>query len=698
MVFYDSDTGYYQYGAILSFITVQGPIVTTTSAASIGSSGATLNGTVNPLGANGYTEFQGGTDSTMNSYNQACWPTALAPNSAVQPFSCAISDLSSLTVYYFRLAAYDTDTGIWQYGLIQTFTTIDAVAATSAATAITSYSATLNGTVNPEGSSGYAIFEFGKDSTFGTYQQTTYLSITANTTAQAISLSTTTSYNYVPLNSGTTYYFRLVFNNQSNGETKYGPVQQFKTLILPAVTVTTSSPSITTAQPLVLTASVSEGTGNPAPTGSVVLTGGGYTSAAISLSNGSAKITIPAGSLAAGTDTLTVSYSGDGNYTSGLGIASVTVSTTAQAVLVSPTPASTLPGSSVLFTWSAATAATDYELFLGSTGKGSYDLYYSGNTTATSATVGGLPSNGKTVYARLYTKANGTSQYFDYMYKAVPQALAVLTSPVPGSTVPGTGVTFTWTAAPGTTDYEFFVGSTGPGSYNLYYSGNTLATSATVGGLPANGETLYARLYTKFGGVLEYNDYIYVAVAQAPAVLTAPMAGSTLPSTSVTFNWTAAIGATDYELFIGSTGPGSYNLFYSGNTTATALKAGGLPTNGATLYARLYTKFGAVLEYSDYTFKAVSQAPAALTSPVQGSTFTGASVTFTWTAATGATDYELFVGSTGPGSYNLYYSGDKTVTSLAVNGLPTNGETIYARLYTNFNGALEYVDYTFTAK
>ena len=376
MVFYDSDTGYYQYGAILSSITVQGPIVTTTSAASIGSSGATLNGTVNPLGANGYTEFQWGTDPTMNSYNQACWPTALAPNSAVQPFSCAISDLSSLTVYYFRLAAYDTDTGIWQYGLIQTFTTIDAVAATSAATAITSYSATLNGTVNPEGSSGYAIFEFGKDSTFGTYQQTTYLSITANTTAQAISLSTTTSYNYVPLNSGTTYYFRLVFNNQSNGETKYGPVQQFKTLILPAVTVTTSSPSITTAQPLVLTASVSEGTGNPAPTGSVVLTGGGYTSAAISLSNGSAKITIPAGSLAAGTDTLTVSYSGDGNYTSGLGIASVTVSTTAQAVLVSPTPASTLPGSSVLFTWSAATAATDYEQFLGSTGKGSYDLYY----------------------------------------------------------------------------------------------------------------------------------------------------------------------------------------------------------------------------------------------------------------------------------------------------------------------------------
>jgi hypothetical protein len=166
----------------------------------------------------------------------------------------------------------------------------------------------------------------------------------------------------------------------------------------------------------------------------------------------------------------------------------------------------------------------------------------------------------------------------------------------------------------------------------------------------------------------------------------------------VTFTWTAATGATDYELFIGSTGPGSYNLFYSGNTTATSLKASGLPTNGETIYARLYTKFGGTLEYSDYTFKAVSQAPAALTSPTSGSTFTGTSVTFTWTAATGVTDYELFVGSTGPGSYNLFYSGDKTVTSLTVNGLPTNGETIYVRLYTNFNGTLEYADYTFTTQ
>jgi hypothetical protein len=78
---------------------------------------------------------------------------------------------------------------------------------------------------------------------------------------------------------------------------------------------------------------------------------------------------------------------------------------------------------------------------------------------------------------------------------------------------------------------------------------------------------------------------------------------------------------------------------------------------------------------------------------------TGTKVTFTLTPATGteATEYELFLGSTGVGSNNLYSSGQKTATSFSVNGLPNNGETIYARVLTNFNGVWGYVDYTFTA-
>jgi len=95
----------------------------------------------------------------------------------------------------------------------------------------------------------------------------------------------------------------------------------------PTVTVTPASGSITTAQSLSVTIAVSGSSGTP--TGSVVLSSGSYTSSAATLSSGSATITIPAGSLAAGSDTLTAKYTPDSAssaaYTSASGTASVTV-------------------------------------------------------------------------------------------------------------------------------------------------------------------------------------------------------------------------------------------------------------------------------------------------------------------------------------------------------------------------------------
>jgi subtilase family serine protease len=111
--------------------------------------------------------------------------------------------------------------------------------------------------------------------------------------------------------------------------------------ITPTVAITPSSSSITTAQPLTATVAVSGGTGNPAPTGSVTLTSGSYTSAAATLNSGGAAITIPAGSLAVGTYTLTVSYVPDSVgstvYNSASGTSSaVTVAKAAPTVIVTP--------------------------------------------------------------------------------------------------------------------------------------------------------------------------------------------------------------------------------------------------------------------------------------------------------------------------------------------------------------------------
>lgn len=112
----------------------------------------------------------------------------------------------------------------------------------------------------------------------------------------------------------------------------------------PTVTVTPSAASITTAQALTVSVAVSGASGSPTPTGSVVLSGGGYTSAAVTLSGGSASINIPAGLLATGSDTLTATYSPDANssssYNSAYGSNIVTVSRITPPVTVTPSSSS----------------------------------------------------------------------------------------------------------------------------------------------------------------------------------------------------------------------------------------------------------------------------------------------------------------------------------------------------------------------
>jgi hypothetical protein len=105
--------------------------------------------------------------------------------------------------------------------------------------------------------------------------------------------------------------------------------------LTPTVTVTPAQTSLNSNQGLTVALTVT-GSG-PMPTGAVTLSSGSYTSAAETLSGGSFTFTIPANSLIAGTDILTVDYSGDTNYTSGVGTASVTV-TQSGFTLSSSTP------------------------------------------------------------------------------------------------------------------------------------------------------------------------------------------------------------------------------------------------------------------------------------------------------------------------------------------------------------------------
>jgi hypothetical protein len=118
-------------------------------------------------------------------------------------------------------------------------------------------------------------------------------------------------------------------------------------LAAPTLTLTLSASSITPSQSLTATVVVSGGSGKATPTGSVIVTSGNYSSAATTLSNGSATVTIAAGTLGLGEDTLIATYTPDATsspiYTPASGTALVKVASTIAEGPYGGTPAA-VPG------------------------------------------------------------------------------------------------------------------------------------------------------------------------------------------------------------------------------------------------------------------------------------------------------------------------------------------------------------------
>ncbi len=361
-----------------------------------------------------------------------------------------------------------------------------------------------------------------------------------------------------------------------------------------------------------------------------------------------------------------------------------------KAVMTSPTPGATL-GSSATFVWTTGSGVTQYWLYVGSTGAGSYNIYDASNGTSTTRTVSSLPSSG-TIYVRLWSYlTSGGWQYNDYTYTAGGGSKAVMTSPTPGSTL-GSSATFVWTTGSGVTQYWLYVGSTGAGSSNIYNASNGTSTTRTVSSLPSSG-TIYVRLWSLISGVWQSNDYTYTAGGGTKAVMTSPTPGSTLGA-SATFVWTTGSGVTQYWLYVGSTGAGSYNIYDASNGTSTTRTVSSLPSSG-TIYVRLWSLISGVWQSNDYTYTAGGGTKAVMTSPTPGSTL-GSSATFVWTTGSGVTQYWLYVGSTGAGSYNIYDASNGTSTTRTVSGLPSSG-TIYVRLWSFIGGSWQSNDYTYSA-
>jgi hypothetical protein len=187
-------------------------------------------------------------------------------------------------------------------------------------------------------------------------------------------------------------------------------------------------------------------------------------------------------------------------------------------VMTSPTPGSVLTGSSVTFTWKPSSAVTAYSLSAGTYGPGYYNLGGSPQLPALAAsyTMTDLPTDGKPVYITLRYLVNGAVwQTTDYTYTAASLANPpAITSPTPGTVLPGSSVTFQWTPNSAATAYSIFAGTYGPGYFNLGGSPQlpASATSYTLTNIPTIGKPVYITLrYLVNGAVWQTTDYTYTA-------------------------------------------------------------------------------------------------------------------------------------------------------------------------------------------
>jgi hypothetical protein len=366
--------------------------------------------------------------------------------------------------------------------------------------------------------------------------------------------------------------------------------------------------------------------------------------------------------------------------------------------LTTPAPGSTLGGSSVTFTWTAGAGPQYYKLYVGTLGVGTANVYQGSYTTATSAAVSNIPTNGVWLYVRLYYMVNGSWNTIDYKYtEAGTMTPPKLTTPAPGSTLVGSSATFTWTAGGGPQAYVLYVGTLGAGTSNVYKGVSTTGTSAAVSNIPTNGVWLYVRLYYMINGSWNSIDYKYTeAGTMTPPALTTPAPGSTLVGSGATFTWTAGGGPQAYALYVGTLGVGTSNLYKGTSTTSTSAAVSNIPTNGVWLYVRLYYEINGSWNTIDYKYtEAGTMTPPKLTTPAPGSTLAGSSATFTWTAGAGPQYYKLYVGTLGVGTANVYQGSYTTATSAAVSNIPTNGATLYVRLYYMVNGSWNTIDYTY---
>ncbi|MCR4281386.1 MAG: hypothetical protein NUV88_03590 [Candidatus Kaiserbacteria bacterium] len=188
------------------------PTVKTLSASAITRTSATLQGDVTPNKAGTQYWFEYGKNGTLGGTTAL---TSVGDGSAKVSASAAIANLEPATTYYYRVNAQNQFGTI--NGAILTFKTsgppvsVAPAVMTQAASPVATTTATLRGTVNPNGAQTTYWFEYSTDSLLGSV----LLNTTQQRSAGAGTHTSSVEANVSSLSGDTNYFYRLVARNSA---------------------------------------------------------------------------------------------------------------------------------------------------------------------------------------------------------------------------------------------------------------------------------------------------------------------------------------------------------------------------------------------------------------------------------------------------------------------------------------------------
>ncbi len=288
-----------------------------------------------------------------------------------------------------------------------------------------------------------------------------------------------------------------------------------------------------------------------------------------------------------------------------------------------------------------------------------------------------------------------------------------LTTPQPGSILPGVSATFSWTSNGSPVTKWAIQGGSTFGGGDLFDDGGTLGTNTTftATNLPTDGRTIYIQLWYLANGSWDVLQVQYTAASSGggsgsgPTML-APALGSVLPGSSATFSWTSNGSPVTKWALEGGSALGGGDLFHDGGTLGanTTFTATNLPTDGRTIYIQLWYLANGSWDVLQVQYTAASSGGGSgsgptMLAPALGSVLPGSSATFSWTSNGSPVTKWALEGGSALGGGDLFHDGGTlgANTTFTATNLPTDGRTIYIQLWYLANGSWDVLQVQYTA-